>query len=144
MLLVKKMNPNAVLPSRATSGSAGYDLCACLDAPVTVAPGETAKIPTGIAIQLDDPNKGAFVFARSGLATKHGLCPANAVGVVDSDYRGEIFVGLHNHSQEPYTIAPGERIAQLVVLPIVLEELQEVSQLQETQRGAGGFGSTGR
>ncbi|MBR5113511.1 MAG: dUTP diphosphatase [Clostridia bacterium] len=143
-LKIKKLRENAQIPFRATAGSAGMDLYACIDEPVTLALGEKAVIPTGIAIALPSPELGAFVFARSGLAIKHGIGLLNAVGVIDSDYRGEVCVGVINQLSEPYTINPGERIAQLVILPVSLIEPVEVDELDETERGAGGFGSTGK
>ena len=144
ILKVKKLRVDAVLPHRATKASAGYDLCACMDAPLTIAPHGRAQIPTGIAIEIEHPNMAGFVFGRSGLGIKHGLCPSNAVGVIDADYRGELIVGLTNHSDTVYTIEPGERIAQLVLLPIATPRIVECETLGETLRGAGGFGSTGR
>lgn len=132
------------LPAFATAGSAGADLRANLDEPLTIEPMGRAMIPTGLAIQLPDAGYGAFVFARSGLAVKHGLALSNGVGVIDSDYRGEIKVGLVNLSQEAYTIQPGERMAQLVVMPVVPFVAVEAEELEDTARGAGGFGSTGR
>lgn len=142
-LKIKKLNEKAKVPQRATGGSAGLDLCACIDAPLTLRGGETAVIPTGIAIALPSADYGAFVFARSGLAIKHGIGLLNSVGVIDSDYRGEIKVGVINQIAEPYTIEPGERIAQMVILPVSMMPVTEVEQLDETARGAGGFGSTG-
>ena len=142
-LKIKKVNKNAIIPKRATQGSAGMDLCACIDAPLTLRGGETAVIPTGIAIALPSNEAGAFVFARSGLAIKHGIGLLNSVGVIDSDYRGEIKVGVINQINEPYTIEPGERIAQLVVMPVCPVDTVEVESLDETARGEGGFGSTG-
>lgn len=132
------------LPAFATAGSAGADLRANLDEPLTIEPMGRAMIPTGLAMQLPDAGYGAFVFARSGLAVKHGLALSNGVGVIDSDYRGEIKVGLVNLSQEAYTIQPGERMAQLVVMPVVPFAAVEAEELEDTARGAGGFGSTGR
>ncbi len=143
-LKIKKLKENARIPARATSGSAGMDLYACIDEPVTVNPGEKAVIPTGIAIALPSPELGAFIFARSGLAIKHGIGLLNAVGVIDSDYRGEICVGLINQLSEPYTIAPDERIAQMIIMPVSLIPVEEAKELDETERGAGGFGSTGK
>lgn len=143
-LKIKKLKDNAVVPRRATAGSAGMDLYACIDAAVTVNPHECVKIPTGIAIALPSPLYGAFIFARSGLSINHGLAPANCVGVVDSDYRGEVIVGLVNQFNEPYTIEPGERVAQLVIMPVSLMDTEECDTLDETDRGAGGFGSTGK
>ena len=132
------------LPRFATAGSAGADLCANLDRTLTLEPMGRAMVPTGLALELPDARHGAFVFARSGLAVKHGLALSNGVGVIDSDYRGEIRVGLVNLSQEVYTIQPGERIAQLVVMPVVQFSVSEADTLEETSRGSGGFGSTGR
>ena len=143
-LKIKKLRENAQIPFRATSGSAGMDLYACIDEPVTLALGEKAVIPTGIAIALPSPELGALIFARSGLAIKHGIGLLNSVGVIDSDYRGEVCVGVINQLSEPYTINPGERIAQLVILPVSLIEPVEVDELDKTERGAGGFGSTGK
>jgi dUTP pyrophosphatase len=138
---VKKLNPNAVLPRYQTPGSAGADLSACIDAPVTLAPGETAVIGTGFAAEIPDGYVG-LVFARSGMATKRGIAPANKVGVVDSDYRGEFLVPLHNHGAQPDTIQPGERIAQLVIVPVLQANFTETDELDDTIRGGGGFGST--
>lgn len=143
-LKVKKLRDNAVVPKRATPGSAGMDLYACIDEAVTVKPHECVKIPTGIAIALPSAELGAFIFARSGLAVKHGVAPANCVGVVDSDYRGEVIVGLVNQFEEPYTVEPNERIAQLVIMPVSLPEIELCDELDETQRGEGGFGSSGK
>ncbi|MBQ3603177.1 MAG: dUTP diphosphatase [Clostridia bacterium] len=140
----KKLRENAKIPQRATPGSAGLDLCACIDEPITLAGGGHALIPTGLAIALEDSGYAAMIFARSGLAIKHGIAPANCVGVVDSDYRGEICVGLINQYEESYTIEPGERIAQLVVMPVCNAPTVEVTEIDETERGAGGFGSTGK
>jgi len=135
-------------PSYATSGSAGWDLRACLHAPLTIPGqknrGEAVLIPTGLAIALPGPEYVALIFARSGLAVKHGVVPANCVGVIDSDYRGEILVCLHNHGWEDYTVSPGERVAQLVVLPVVQAKFTVVDELPTTRRGNGGFGSTGK
>lgn len=144
MVKIKKVRENAIVPQRATVGSAGADLCACIDEPITIKPGDLAKIPTGIAIALPNAELGAFLFARSGLGVKHGICLSNGVGVVDSDYRGEIAVGLCNVGSEPYTIEPNERIAQMVIMPVALLPLCEVDDLDKTERGEGGFGSTGR
>ena len=143
-LKIKKLRDNAVVPKRATPGSAGMDLYACIDEAVTVKPHECVKIPTGIAIALPSAELGAFIFARSGLAVKHGVAPANCVGVVDSDYRGEVIVGLVNQFEEPYTVEPNERIAQLVIMPVSLPEIELCDELDETQRGEGGFGSSGK
>ncbi|HIZ20897.1 MAG TPA: dUTP diphosphatase [Firmicutes bacterium] len=143
-LKIKKLDPRAVLPTRATPGSAGMDLYALLDAPLTILPGQRAGVPTGIAIGLPSPETVGLVYARSGLATKHGLTLSNCVGVIDSDYTGELRVGMVNLSDEPYTIEPGERIAQLVIAPVLLPAVEEVAELEKTARGDGGFGSTGR
>lgn len=143
-LKIKRLNPNAKLPTRATDGAAGLDLYACIDEPVTLEPRGLYKIPTGIAIALPDRNTVGLIFARSGLGVKHGVSLSNAVGVIDSDYRGELQVGLCNLSGEPYTLSPGERFAQLVVLPVLTPEPEETDELCETERGAGGFGSTGK
>lgn len=142
LLPVQKLRPDAVLPSRGSARAAGCDLYACLDAPATIAPGETVLIGTGLAIAVPE---GCFaaIFARSGLATKRGLRPANCVGVIDSDYRGEYCVPLYNDSAQPQTVAPGDRIAQLIVLPCLPLEFELREALDETDRGAGGFGSTG-
>ena len=140
---VKTLRDGAKLPTYGTAGAAGADLYACVDAPVTIRPGETVFIPTGIALEVPEGCAG-LVYARSGLACKRGLAPANKVGVVDSDYRGEIGVGLVNLSGTPYTVAPGDRIAQLAVVPVVRAALTPVEELDETARGAGGFGSTGK
>ena len=138
----KKLRENARVPSRGSEHSAGYDLYACLDSPVTLLPGQTEKIGTGISLALPEGWFGA-VFARSGLALKQGLRPANCVGVCDSDYRGEYIVALHNDSSEERTIKDGERIAQLVIMPFMEAEFSEEARLPETLRGSGGFGSTG-
>lgn len=143
-LKIKPVRENAVLPVRATDGSAGMDLRAWLEAPLTVGVGERVRIPTGIAIGLPSKDTVALVFARSGLAIKHGLTLSNCVGVIDSDYTGEIQVGLINQGDAPYTIEPNERIAQLVIMPVLTPEITVTDTLEETARGAGGFGSTGR
>ena len=143
-LKIKKLRENAKIPLRATGGSAGMDLYACIDEPVTIGGGEKSVIPTGIAIALPSPELGAFIFARSGLAIKHGIGLLNSVGVIDSDYRGEVCVGLINQLKEPYTIQPQERIAQMVIMPVSLIPPVEVEELDDTERGTGGFGSTGK
>ena len=140
---VKKLRETAKLPVYGTEFSAGADLCACLDAPVTLQPGETAWVPTGLALEVPEGCAG-LVYARSGLATKRGLAPANKVGVVDSDYRGEFFVPLHNHGSVPQTVEPGERIAQMIITPYLTASFVETDALSDTVRGEGGFGSTGR
>jgi len=141
-LRVEKRRPGAALPRRATTGSAGFDLCARLDAPLTLEPGQRALVPTGIAIGLPAGTVG-LVCARSGLAVRHGLTLSNGVGVIDSDYTGEVMVGLVHLGAEPYTVADGERIAQLLVIPALTAEIEETVALTATARGAGGFGSTG-
>lgn len=144
VLKIKKLRKNAKIPYRATPGSAGMDLYACLDEAVTIAPQKIAVIPTGIALALESADYVALIYARSGLAIKHGIAPANCVGVVDSDYRGEVCVGLINQTDAPYTVAPGERIAQMVIAPVELPEIEVVDELDDTARGTGGFGSTGQ
>lgn len=142
--LSPKIGKEIPIPAYATPGSAGMDLRACIDAPVTVEPGQRVSIPTGFAIALPDPGWVALIYARSGLAIKHGIAPANCVGVVDSDYRGEIVVVLQSYGGEAYTIEPGERVAQMVITPVTQADVALVEELDETARGAGGFGSTGR
>lgn len=131
-------------PRYATAGAAAMDLCACIDAPMTIGAGKRAVVSTGIAIALPSKDYVALLFARSGLGIKKGICLANGVGVIDSDYRGEIRVGLANTSQEDYTVMPGDRIAQLMITPVVCPSVSFVEELDETERGAGGLGSTGR
>lgn len=143
-LKIKKVRTDAKLPTRGTQGSAGMDLYACIENEVTVNPGEIKIIPTGVAVALPDKEYAVFLYARSGLGIKHGICLANGVGVIDSDYRGEICAGICNVSQNPYTIQPQERIAQMVVAPVIVTELEEVENLDETERGQGKFGSTGK
>ena len=143
VLKIKKLRDNARIPFRATEGSAGMDLYACIDEPVTVEPHKIVMIPTGIAIELESADQVAYIFARSGLAIKHGIAPANCVGVIDSDYRGEVCVGLVNQTEVGYIVAPGERIAQLVISPVILPEIEVVDELSDTDRAGGGFGSTG-
>ena len=141
---IKKLNPEAILPRRGSAQAAGYDLFACLpEGEITLQPGETRRISLGLALALPEGYFGA-VFARSGLATRQGLRPANCVGVVDSDYRGENMVPLHNDSAVPQTIRHGDRVAQMVVLPYLAVDFTEAEELDETERGEGGFGSTGR
>ena len=143
-LKIRKLREGAKIPRRATSGSAGMDLYACIDEPITLAPGQLAVVPTGIAIELPDNTCAAFLYARSGLGVKHGICLSNGVGVIDSDYRGEVCAGLCNVSDKPYVIEPNERVAQMVIAPVLTPDIIEVDELSDTQRGAGGFGSTGR
>ena len=139
---IKKLNDNAKLPAKGTKYSAGFDLYACLESEVNIYPGSTLKIGTGIAVCIPDGYFGA-IFARSGLASKQGLRPANCVGVIDSDYRGELIIPLYNDSSEIRQLLPFERIAQLVILPYLDVEFTEVSELESTDRGLSGFGSTG-
>lgn len=143
-VLSPKIGADIPLPHFATAGAACMDLCACVDEPVVLAAGERRLIPTGIAIALPSADYVALVFARSGLGIKQGVCLANGVGVIDSDYRGEIGVGLVNLSGEAYTVQPGDRIAQLMVTPVMRPVAVQAETLDETERGAGGFGSTGR
>ena len=140
---VKKLKEAAKLPFRATEGSAGADLHACLEAPVTVEPGQRATIPVGIAVEIPK-GYGGFVFPRSSVACKFGVSLPNCVGVIDSDYRGELCVPVINHSTEPYTISGGDRIAQLVILPVENADYEYADDLSDTERGGGGFGSTGK
>lgn len=139
---IKKLNENAIIPTRGSEGAAGVDLYACTSSSIVIMPHNTVKIGTGLAIELPHGYFGA-IFARSGLATKQGLRPSNCVGVCDEDYRGEYVVALHNDTDEPQTINPMERIAQLVVMPYLPVEFNEVNELSDTERGDGGFGSTG-
>ena len=140
---VKCLRQNAILPTYGSAGAAGADLYACLDEDVVIAPGESAFIPTGLAMEIPQ-NCAGLIYARSGLACKCGLAPANKVGVIDSDYRGQFIVALHNHGSEPQTVGHGERIAQLVITPVITPGFIETEQLSDTQRGEGGFGSTGK
>lgn len=139
---IKKLNPKAILPAYGSEFAAGADLYACIDGELTVNPHETVLVPTGLAVELPLGYAG-LIYARSGLATKKGLAPANKVGVIDCDYRGEVKVALHNHSAVPQTVAAGERVAQLVITPYLTAEFVEEDELSETVRGEGGFGSTG-
>ena len=140
---IKKMNDLAIIPTRGSEYSAGMDLHAAISEPIYISPHETIKIPTGLAMELPECTFGA-IFARSGLSTKEGIRPANCVGVCDSDYRGEYVVALHNDSNMSRLINPGERIAQLVIIPYVPIEFKESDKLSNTNRGIGGFGSTGK
>ena len=142
--LSPKLGKEIPFPTYATSGSAGLDLRACIDGGVTIRPGDQALIPTGLSIALPSADFVALLYARSGLAIKHGLSPANCVGVIDSDYRGEVVVALRNYGKEPYTVEPGERVAQMVITPVVQADITVVDELDDTARGTGGFGSTGR
>lgn len=138
-----KVNTAAMIPERKTAGSAGYDLCACLAKDFTIQPGDLVVIPTGLAVEIPEGYAG-MIYTRSGLGVKHGVHVSNGVGVIDSDYRGEMHVGLCNSSRVPYTVTPGERIAQLIIMPVVTPEIEEVAKLSETVRGEAGFGSTGK
>lgn len=140
---VKKLRPGATLPAYGSLGAAGADLTACLEESVTIGPGQTAFIPTGIALEVPE-NYAGLVYARSGMACKQGLAPANKVGVIDSDYRGEILVALHNHGSQARTVEPGQRIAQLLITPVLTPAYEEAAELSDTARDAGGFGSTGK
>lgn len=142
--LSPKIGREIPAPFYASTGAAAMDLCACMDESVTIAPRALCALPTGIAIALPSSEYVALVFARSGLGVKHGVSLANGVGVIDSDYRGEIHVGLTNLSDVPYTVQPGDRIAQLAVVPVVQATISLVDDLDQTQRGTGGFGSTGK
>ena len=140
---IKKLNEGAIVPSYGTDYAAGADLYACMEAPIDIESGQTVMIKTGISMELPEGYTG-LIYERSGLATKKGLAPANKVGVVDSDYRGEIMVSLHNHSEIPQVIEPGERIAQMIITPYIRGMFNTVDELSDTERGSGGFGSTGR
>ena len=142
LVKIKKLNSNAIIPTYGTEFSAGADLYACLEETVTIAAGETAFIRTGLAMEVPVGFAG-FIYARSGLACKKGLAPANKVGVIDADYRGEVIVALHNHSKSAIVVDHGDRIAQLVITPFLTAQFEEADELEDTARGAGGFGSTG-
>lgn len=140
---VKKLSPNAILPTYGSTEAAGADLYACLKEAVTILPGETAWISTGIALEVPKGCAG-LIYARSSMGVKRGLAPANKVGVIDSDYRGEIRVVLLNHSKQPQTVEHGERVAQMLITPVLTPAYEEVAELSDTSRGVGGFGSTGK
>jgi len=140
---VKKLKPNAILPTYGSLEAAGADLYACLDENLVIKPGESVFVPTGLAMEIPKGCAG-LIYARSGLACKRGLAPANKVGVVDSDYRGEFMIVLHNHGSVAQEIAHGERIAQLIITPVLTPGYEEVSDLSDTARASGGFGSTGK
>ncbi len=142
-VIVKRLKENAILPTYGSDGAAGADLYACLEREIAIAPGESVFVPIGLAMEIPRGYAG-LVYARSGLACKRGLAPANKVGVIDSDYRGEIMVVLHNHSKETQVVTAGERIAQLVIAPVLAPQYVEAESLSDTARSAGGFGSTGR
>ena len=143
LINIKKLNHAAIIPTSGSKLSAGYDLYACLDSPVTIRAHKTEKIGTGLSVEIPEGYFGA-IFARSGLASKSGIRPANCVGVCDSDYRGEYIVPLHNDTDEDYTVCHGDRIAQMIVLPYLSVEFIETGELSETDRGSSGFGSTGK
>ena len=143
VLKIKRIKENAIIPKAATGGSAGMDLYACIDSDIIIKPKERVLISTGIAIALESADYVAYIYARSGLAVKHGITLSNCVGVVDSDYRGEVKVGLINLSEQEYTVTSGDRIAQLVIAPVIMPEVVESDTLDETERADGGFGSTG-
>ncbi len=142
-LRIKKLRDNAQMPTYGSEYAAGADMYAAIDEAVTIAPGETKLIPTGLAFEIPEGYAG-FVHARSGLASKRGLAPANKVGVIDADYRGEVMVALHNHGKEPQTVEAGERVAQMIIAPFVAVNYVFSDELDDTLRGEGGFGSTGR
>ncbi|MBR2445221.1 MAG: dUTP diphosphatase [Clostridia bacterium] len=139
---IVKLQQNAHIPTYGSADAAGADLYACIDEAVTIQPSQTVLIPTGLSMEIEQGFAG-FIYARSGLATKRGLAPANKVGVIDSDYRGQVMVSLHNHTDRPQTVEPGERVAQMVFAPVYQAQFCEVDALQDTERGTGGFGSTG-
>jgi dUTP diphosphatase len=143
-ILDPRLGREVPLPSYATAGSAGLDLRACLDAPLRLEPGQAELVPTGLAIHVDDPGLAAVLLPRSGLGHKHGIVLGNLVGLIDSDYQGQVMVSAWNRGKEPFTIQPGDRIAQLVVVPVVQVQLEVVEAFDESARGAGGFGSSGR
>ena len=143
-ILDPRIGKDFPLPQYATAGSAGLDLRACLDQPLVLDPGRAELLPTGLAIYVQDPGLAAVILPRSGLGHKHGIVLGNLVGLIDSDYQGQLMVSVWNRGREPYTVQPGERIAQLVVVPVVQVELEVVEDFAATSRGAGGFGHSGR
>jgi dUTP pyrophosphatase len=143
-ILDKRVGEEFPLPQYATEGSAGLDLRVCIDAPLQIAPGETQLLPTGIAIYIADPGLAAVILPRSGLGHKHGIVLGNLVGLIDSDYQGELKVSCWNRGEDHFTVSPGDRIAQLVFLPVVQSDFELVSAFSETERGEGGFGSSGQ
>ena len=143
VLKIKKMDPRAIVPLRATPGSACIDLHALLDAPLILEPGMHCLIHSGLSIEMPSPDYVALIFSRSGMGIKHGITLSNSVGVIDSDYRGELCIGLVNHGKMPYTIQPNDRVAQLMVIRHLALQVEVVDELEETERGSGGFGSTG-
>lgn len=142
-LLIKKLRENAIIPSRETSGSAGFDISACIDESIKIKPNEIVKVPIGIAVKPSDEKVVLLVFPRSGLASKYGITLANSVGVIDADYRGEIIIPLINHGEKVFTIEPQMRIAQIVITPVIIPKVIETNMLDNTERGIKGFGSTG-
>ncbi|MGK0674085.1 MAG: dUTP diphosphatase [Halothiobacillaceae bacterium] len=143
-ILDPRLGTTIPLPEYATAGAAGLDLRACIDAPLTLDPGQTELVPTGIAIHIGDPNLAGVILPRSGLGHKHGIVLGNLVGLIDSDYQGQLFVSVWNRGQAPYTIEVGERLAQLMFVPVVQAHFEVVDEFHESPRGTGGFGSTGR
>lgn len=139
---IVKLCENTRIPTYGSVSAAGADLYACIEQPVTIAPGQTLLVPTGLSMEIEEGFAG-FIYARSGLATKRGLAPANKVGVIDSDYRGQVMVSLHNHSDKEQTVEPGERVAQMVFAPVYQAQFVLTDTLEQTERGSGGFGSTG-
>jgi deoxyuridine 5'-triphosphate nucleotidohydrolase len=143
-ILDERIGREMPLPAYATNGSAGMDLRACLNAPLVLEPGRAELVPTGLAIYVEDPSLAAVILPRSGLGHKHGIVLGNLVGLIDSDYQGQLMVSVWNRGREPYTIPPGERIAQLIIVPVVQVELEVVEDFTATHRGGGGFGSSGK
>lgn len=144
VLKIKRLREGAQLPKRETPGSAGHDLRACIDSDLLIPAGESVRVPTGLAIEMESANFVAIIAARSSMAAKYGITMGNGIGVIDSDYRGEISILLRNCSQEDFMVHPGDRVAQLLLMPVDLPEIVEAEELSQTQRGEGGFGSTGR
>ncbi len=143
-ILDERLGREFPLPDYATAGSAGVDLRACVDAPMAIAPGQTALIPTGMAIHIGDPSLAAVLLPRSGLGHKHGIVLGNLVGLIDSDYQGQVYVSCWNRSAEAYTLKPGERLAQMVLVPVVQARFEVVESFEDSERGSGGFGHSGR
>lgn len=141
---IKRLHSKALNPSYGTPGSAGLDLGACIDSPLTLEPGQTELVPTGLAIHIDDPGYAAMILPRSGLGHKHGIVLGNLVGLIDSDYQGELMISCWNRSDQAFTITPGDRIAQLVIVPVMQATFQWVEEFDSSDRGEAGFGSTGR
>ena len=143
-ILDPRLGSEFPLPAYATEGSAGVDLRACLDGPLTLAPGDTALIPSGMAIHIGDPGLAAVLLPRSGLGHKHGIVLGNLLGLIDSDYQGEVLISVWNRGSEPFDIRPGERIAQMILVPVVQARFEIVESFEQSRRGAGGFGHSGR